>query len=141
MAGKVAGIVIGSALVVGTAFVMAPAAPAMYSASSTTRTFLAQQTGQLAGRLGMALGDAVAISMIKGYGKDQELEADRLAIQYTNKAGYDPNALISLFKRLKSTKRRLSLNEKNYASNLINADPGLEERIKQATDAVLKLGQ
>ena len=70
--------------------------------------------------------------MIKGYGKKQELEADALAIQYTKRANYDPNALVDVFKRLASIRNSLKINEQNYISSLINAEPGLEERIKQA---------
>ena len=79
----------------------------------------------------MALGGAMAVCMIKGYGRAQELEADALAVQYTRETGYDPHALVRVFKRLASIRDSLQLNEDNYISSLINAQPGLEERIKQ----------
>lgn len=88
--------------------------------------------------MGKGIGTAIAVSMIKGYGKDQELEADALAVRYTKKAGYDPNALVSVFKKLISERNRLGINEKNYVSSLINAEPGLEERIKNAEELILK---
>jgi Zn-dependent protease with chaperone function len=35
-----------------------------------------------------------------GYSRDRELEADRLGIQYTLRAGYDPHAALRFFKKL-----------------------------------------
>lgn len=84
------------------------------------------------------LGSVFGMSMITGYGKNQEIEADAFAIRYTKKAGYDPTALISVFKKLESIKDRLGLNKENYISHLINAEPGLDERIKRAEDLILK---
>lgn len=82
----------------------------------------------------------MVVPMIKGYGKEQELEADAFAVQYIKKAGYDPNAFISVLKSFMSIKDRLELSEKkNYASHLINAEPGLEERIKNVEELVSKL--
>ncbi len=98
--------------------------------------FARQIAFDVGGRAGVTLGNAMASSMIQGYAKDQELEADALAVQYTIKAGYDPNALISFFNKLMSLRDRLQLNEKNYVSNLINAKPGLEEREKFATGLI-----
>jgi len=69
--------------------------------------------------------------MIKGYGKKQELEADSLAIGYIRKAGYDPKAMVSVFKKLISARDKLGIKQ-DYTSGLINAEPGLEERLKQA---------
>lgn len=80
--------------------------------------------------IGSAIGDVIIVSMVKGYGKEQELEADALAVQYLKKDGYDPYALIGVFKKLETIKNRLGINEKNYVSSLINAEPGLTERIK-----------
>ncbi len=89
--------------------------------------------------IGKGIGTAIVVSMIKGYGKKQELEADALAVQYTKKAGYNPNALISFFKRLISIRDKLEITEQNYVSNLINAEPGLEERIKNAEELISKI--
>lgn len=94
-------------------------------------------TGKAGSEVGSLIGTAMAESMIKGYGKEQELEADVLAIRYTKKAGYDPNAMIGVFKRLISIRDRLGINDNNYVSSLINAEPGLEERIKQAEEEII----
>lgn len=137
VAGTIAGICIGVALAAAGAYAMGPAPPS-YSPSYGYHQQLSSQMVDLGLQAGSALGDAMTVSMIGGYGKKQELEADALAIQYTKKAGYDSDALVNVFKRLISVRDRLRLNEQNYISNLINAKPGLEERIKQAEDLISK---
>jgi len=131
VAGQVAGFVLGVGLGVAGGMAMGPS-PSPYSPSYGMHQQLVQQMVETGVKVGMAMGDAIGISMIKGYGKEQELEADTHAVKYTQKAGYDPNALIGVFKKLVSIRNRLGINEKNYVSSLINAEPGLEERIKNA---------
>lgn len=83
-------------------------------------------------QIGSLAGGALANSMTKGYGRGQELAADAYSIQCLKKAGYDPNALIRTFKKLMAARDKLGINPNNYASALINAQPGLEERLKNA---------
>lgn len=71
------------------------------------------QRNQLLGLLGAVIGGAVLGSSdlanlsLQGsqlatlsYSRSQELEADRLGIQYLNRAGYDPNAMATLLASL-----------------------------------------
>ena len=132
---RAAGSVVGFALAVGLGVAGAAAAgpaPSPTSPSYSSHQQLSSALTRIGMQTGSLLGEATAISMIKGYGKKQELEADALAIQYTKRANYDPNALVDVFKRLASIRNSLKINEQNYISSLINAEPGLEERIKQA---------
>jgi len=46
------------------------------------------------------ISDVLAASFISGFGRDQELQADELALRYEPKAGYDPHAVISLLSTL-----------------------------------------
>lgn len=85
---------------------------------------------ELAASLGEEVGNAVLIAMSNGYTKKMEFEADFLAIKYLIKAGYNPNAMINLFKKLMIIRDKLHITKENYISNLINAEPGLEARIK-----------
>lgn len=56
---------------------------------------LATQAGsQLVGMFGTAL--------LRGYGRDQELEADRLGAEYLARTGYDPTALLGVLTTLKN---------------------------------------
>jgi len=138
VAGQVAGIFLGAALGVAGGMAMGPA-PSPYSSSYSMHQQLVQQMVDLGFKVGGAIGDAMAVSMIKGYGKKQELEADRFAVQYTHKAGYNPNALVSVFQKLKSIKKRLEYKERVRTASFVNAEPGLEERIKHAEDLIPKL--
>lgn len=51
------------------------------------------------------LGGEVAL---KSYSREQELEADMLALRYLSRAGYDPSALTSFFYQLKAHKELLA---------------------------------
>jgi len=102
----------------------------------------AQQIGEIVtyttGFLGSKAVAPIIVTIIQGYRKEHELEADALAIRYMAKAGYQPTAYIAFLKKLKSIRDKLKINEKNYASCLINAKPGLEERIKYVKRLILE---
>ncbi len=132
VAGAVAGVALGVALGAAAGAATAPSSPSYYSPSYSYQQQLSSQMVDLGVEAGMALGSVMTASMIVGYGRAQELEADALAVRYTRETGYDPNALIQVFKRLASIRDSLQLNQNNYISSLINAKPGLEERIKKA---------
>ena len=109
-------------------------------------TMVNNAQGEVTGRtvgvgicFGGALGNELVAASVRGYGKKQEFEADTIAIRYIKRAGYDPHALISGFKRLMAVRNSLGITNQNYISSLINAEPGLEERVKNAED-VLKPG-
>jgi|AMFO01.1.fsa_nt_gi Putative Zn-dependent protease len=47
------------------------------------------------------LSDLLALAVIQGYGRKDELQADELAIRYLARAGYDPHAAIRILQTLK----------------------------------------
>jgi len=54
------------------------------------------------------VGDATAqwgAASVKGYGRDMELEADALGNQFLNRAGYNPDAMITIISQLKAHER------------------------------------
>lgn len=53
-----------------------------------------RQAGDLANLLGTAV--------VRGYGREMELEADRLGAEYLARAGYDPQAMVDVLKVLKA---------------------------------------
>ncbi|MDQ6994856.1 MAG: M48 family metalloprotease [Mariprofundaceae bacterium] len=46
------------------------------------------------------LSNLLAATLISGYGREQELQADELALKYTPQAGYDPDAVAQLLNTL-----------------------------------------
>jgi len=136
--GQLIGAFIGAALAVAGTAAMGPA-PSPYSPSYNMYQMYVQQINDLAFQMGGIIGNTVAVSMIKGYGKEQELEADKCAVQYTYKAGYDPYALIRVFKKLKLIKDRLEYRERTRFASFVNAEPGLDARIKHAEALISKL--
>jgi beta-barrel assembly-enhancing protease len=132
-------LMVGGAAAGAAASVAVSTASAAASASAQITSYAASWAAQTAVQtIGGATAGAIVASSIKGYGKNRELEADDLAIKYTQKAGYDPTALISVFNKFIKIRDQLNLNEKNYASSLINAEPGLDERIKTAEELISK---
>jgi predicted Zn-dependent protease len=70
-----------------------------------------------------------------GYGKKEEIQADNLAMNYLDKAGYNPGSLVSVLRKL--LKLRNNYVAGGYIYHLLLAKPGLEKRIDNA-DHVLK---
>ena len=73
-----------------------------YTAAVTTGllgAIIAARTGtQAASDLSRALGAAI----VRGYGREHELEADRLGAEYLARSGYDPEAMIAVIRVLKA---------------------------------------
>ena len=46
-------------------------------------------------------GDLLGTAHVRGYGRENELEADRLGAEYAARAGYDPEALLDVIRVLK----------------------------------------
>lgn len=120
------------------AAVAAASSAAAASTSATIASNLASMGAQtVVQQVGGAAANAIIFTSLKGYGKSRELEADALAVKYLRKANYDPNALVSVFKKLIAIREKLEVKE-NYGSSLINAEPGLEERTRNAEELILK---
>ncbi|MCM8766023.1 MAG: M48 family metalloprotease [Candidatus Omnitrophica bacterium] len=70
-----------------------------------------------------------------GYSREDELLADKLGIKYAYKAGYAPEAMISLLKKLQELKK-----DKAIATPLfLRSHPYLEQRIERAEEEIAKL--
>lgn len=70
-----------------------------------------------------------------GYSREDEFLADKLGIKYVYKAGYNPEAMISLFKKLQELKK-----DKTIATPLfLRSHPYLEQRIERAEEEIAKL--
>jgi predicted Zn-dependent protease len=86
-------------------------------------------TQQLAGVLGTAL--------LRGYGRDHELEADRLGAEYLGRAGYDPRAMLSVIRALKNQElyevkaARAEGREPNVYHGLFSTHPDSDTRLQE----------
>jgi len=68
-----------------------------------------------------------------GYGRKDELLADKLAIRYSKKAGFDRNGVITLFEKLKAEEARRGMGS---ALEFLSSHPNIDERIKQAKELI-----
>ncbi len=77
-----------------------------------------------------------AESILKGYSREQELEADMLGVRYVNRAGYDANGMTSFFRKLKghdelhAAMEGRATNEENFSHQ--STHPRTTDRIEQA---------
>ena len=71
---------------------------------------------------------------LQQYSQGQELEADMLGVRYLSRAGYDPNAMTSFFRKLKSHSELEARQQGKDAvpHNIMSTHPRTEDRILQA---------
>lgn len=103
--------------------------------------FVPELNTNLAQNLTNILGGA----LLSGYGREQELEADRLGAQYLARADYDPQAIISVLRVLKNQEledEKLAKQEgrepRRY-SGLFATHPDNDTRLKQVVGEADKL--
>jgi MAF protein len=70
--------------------------------------------------------DLAFTEILLGYGREDELLADRLAVRYAKLAGYDPHGMISFLERLQESNRRKPLRPKSY----FKTHPYVPDRIR-----------
>lgn len=61
------------------------------------------------GGIGQDLLSSGATALLAGFSQDQEAEADTLGVRYITRAGYDPNAMSSMFKNMELDSRLTDL--------------------------------
>lgn len=110
-----------------------------YSAATATGLVIGLLGGGSAGQSAMnILGSAI----LSGYGRDHELESDRLGAEYLARSGYDPNAMIDVVavlknqeeaekKRAEAEKREPRVYHGVFASHP-SADKRLQEVVAEA---------
>lgn len=91
-----------------------------------------------------AVGDltnVVGSAIISGYGREAELEADRLGAEYLAKTGYDPDAIIRVVASLKDQelfereRARLEQREPRIYHGVFATHPDNDTRLRQAVAA------
>jgi predicted Zn-dependent protease len=73
---------------------------------------------------------------LQAYSRDQELEADMLAVRYMSRAGYDPRTLETFFRKMRQhtsiTQRVRGRPDEDPAGNIMSTHPRTSDRIAQA---------
>jgi len=87
------------------------------------------------------LTDMAGTAFVRGYGREHELEADRLGAEYLAKSGYDPEAMLEVVKVLKNqeafevaTARREG-REANVYHGLFSTHPDNDARFQEVVRA------
>lgn len=89
---------------------------------------------------GEALQSAVGIGMgllFAGYSREDERQADKYGIYYMQKAGYDPNAAITMFEKLAAASGN---RQTNVFESLSSSHPETAERIDNARKEIAAEG-
>ncbi|HZI57290.1 MAG TPA: M48 family metallopeptidase [Verrucomicrobiae bacterium] len=109
---------------------------ACHAARGATRGTLAQlamipviiMTGGIAG-IGVNQAANFGIpAVFSKFGRNFEAQADYLGVQYTYKAGYDPNGMINFFEKLQSLEKK----RPGFATKLYGDHPQTPDRIAQS---------
>lgn len=61
--------------------------------------------GILGGRTAAQLGQLGAVSVLQGFSRDNEYEADQLGVRYLSRAGFDPSAMAGFLSKLRADTR------------------------------------
>jgi len=77
-----------------------------------------------------------AQAALQSYSREQELESDMLGVRYLSRAGYDPDAMTSFFRKLKAhSKLEAAMRgkkDKSDSVNIMSTHPLTSERIAEA---------
>ncbi|MBI5144697.1 MAG: M48 family metalloprotease [Candidatus Omnitrophica bacterium] len=69
-----------------------------------------------------------------GYSRQDEFLADRLAVKYSKKAGFDPYGMVTFFKKLAEEQRRKG---PSFRIVFLSSHPPIEERIKNVEKEII----
>ncbi len=124
----------------------------------TARHSVRQQAGQVAtGLLGVLIGaatgesglvdlsQAIGTGIVRGYGRDHELEADRLGAEYLHSIGHDPEAMLDVIGVLKDqevyevARAKQEGREPNVYHGVFSTHPRNDQRLKTVVRAARKL--
>jgi len=96
-------------------------------AMETAKAYTAAEMASLVDLFQGTVDDVFKTLVVNGYGREQELEADTLAIGCMKACGYDGRQFISLLDRLEQTSKQTS-------QGIFSTHPGIAERIQAAKD-------
>jgi predicted Zn-dependent protease len=91
-----------------------------------------------------SLTDMAGTAIVRGYGREHELEADRLGAEYLAKSGYDPDAMLEVVGVLKNQETfeiaiaRQEGREPNVYHGLFSTHPDNDARFREVVNAARK---
>jgi predicted Zn-dependent protease len=94
-------------------------------ATETAKTYTAAEMASLVDLFQGSVDDVFKTLVVNGYGREQELEADGLAIGCMKTCGYDGRQFVSVLDRLEQTSKQAS-------GGIFSTHPDLAERIQAA---------
>ncbi len=97
-----------------------------------TATLTPAQKAQLTDLMGGMIQDTLDAVFVKGYSRDTELEADRLAVQIAATAGYDPSGIVRFLEALQKV-------QNTGQGGFFATHPKAEDRIAALKDVVASL--
>lgn len=125
----------------------------------TARHGVRQQTGATAAGVGATLigiltgsGDLANLAnmagtaLVRGYGRDMELEADRIGAEYLDRLGYSPEAMIDVVRLLKNQEMlevqlaRQEGREPRVYHGVFSTHPDNDTRLREVVTAARKAG-
>ncbi len=95
----------------------------------------------------MDIGNLFGGVLLRGYGRELELEADTIGAEYMAKAGYSPMAMLKTIEVLKNKDRieieqaREENRQPNVYHGILSTHPDSDTRYKEAVEASMKLVQ
>jgi predicted Zn-dependent protease len=104
-----------------------------------TQTLMNIVLGENPGAKTKIASNLLANGGLSAYSRSAELEADQIACNLLNKSGYDPNALVTFFEKLKSLEQQNQSGFLNFA-NLFASHPPTTERINAANQLIMTFG-
>ena len=125
----------------------------------TARHSVRQQTGATAAGVGVtligiltgsgglaSLADFAGTALVRGYGRDMELEADQLGAEYLERMGYSPQAMIDVVRLLKNQEAfeiqvaRQEGREPRVYHGLFSTHPDADTRLQEVVSAAERGG-
>jgi predicted Zn-dependent protease len=96
-------------------------------ATETAKAYTAAEMASLMDLFQGTVDDVFKTLVVNGYGREQEMQADMLAIGCMKTCGYDGRQFVSLLDRLEQTSKQTS-------QGIFSTHPGIAERIQAVKD-------
>jgi predicted Zn-dependent protease len=120
--------------------------PVRQQSKSTLANIGAAAVGIFTGSADLAgLANYAGAALVRGYGREQELEADRLGAEYLVKVGYSPEHMIDVVRLLKNqelfeiARAREENREPHVYHGVFSTHPDNDQRLREVVTAAEKL--